>query len=182
MTKPDVKPSTKLKTLACIDILGLSVNTYAEDIGTIRVESSTIDDRFENKRNEPSNIGVISGDDVDAAHSENIQQLLQSIPGITTELQSGDSLKIHIRGVENQVFMGEKPGVAVVIDGVPVFERTGRVNIDLDNIESIRVIKGGASYLFGEDALSGAVIITTKSGAKYAVNRYRQGRHCFNHW
>ena len=75
MTKPDVKPSTKLKTLACIGILGLSVNTYAEDIGTIRVESSTIDDRFENKRNEPSNIGVISGDDVDAAHSENIQQL-----------------------------------------------------------------------------------------------------------
>jgi iron complex outermembrane receptor protein len=30
------------------------------------------------------------------------------------------------------------------------------------------VIKGGASYLFGEDALSGAVIITTKRGAKYA--------------
>src|SRR3990172_8883510 len=64
--------------------------------------------------------------------------------------------------------MGEKPGVAIVIDGVPVFERTGRVNIDLDNIESIKVIKGGASYLFGEDALSGAVIITTKRGAKMA--------------
>ena len=63
--------------------------------------------------------------------------------------------------------MGERPGVAVVIDGVPVFERTGRVNIDLDNIESIKVIKGGASYLFGDDALSGAVIITTKRGANY---------------
>jgi iron complex outermembrane receptor protein len=84
---------------------------------------------------------------------------------MTTSVQSGDSLKIHIRGVENQVFMGEKPGVAIVIDGVPVFERTGAVNIDLDNIESIRVIKGGASYLFGDDALSGAVIITTKKGA-----------------
>lgn len=68
------------------------------------------------------------------------------------------------------MYMGEKPGVAVVIDGVPVFERTGAVNIDLDNIESIKVIKGGASYLFGDDALSGAVIITTKKGAKYAHN------------
>ena len=104
---------------------------------------------------------MISGEKVDRAHTENIQQMLQSIPGVTTDLQSGDSLKIHIRGIENQVYMGEKPGVAVVIDGVPVFERTGRVNIDMDNIESIKVIKGGASYLFGDDALSGAVIITT---------------------
>lgn len=58
----------------------------------------------------------------------------------------------------------------IVIDGVPVFERTGKVNIDLDNIESIKVIKGGSLYLFGEDALSGAVIITTKRGAKYDFN------------
>lgn len=142
-------------------------SAVAEELGIIQVESTTIDDRFENKRDEPSNIGVISGKEVDAAHAENIQQMLQSIPGITTTVSSGDELKIHIRGIENQVYMGEKPGVAVVIDGVPVFERTGSVNIDMDNIESIKVIKGGASYLFGDDALSGAVIITTKRGAGY---------------
>ncbi len=145
----------------------LPSTVLAEDLGVIQVESSTIDDRFENKRNESSNIGVIKGEEVDAAHTENIQQMLQSIPGITTTFSSGDSLKIHIRGIENQVYMGEKPGVAVVIDGVPVFERTGAVNIDMDNIESIKVVKGGASYLFGDDALSGAVIITTKHGAHY---------------
>lgn len=140
----------------------------AEDLGLITVESTTIDDRFEAKRDEPSNIAVISGTEVDRSHTENVQQLLQSVPGLTTEFDSGDTLKIHIRGVENQRYYGEKPGVAVVIDGVPVFERTGKVNIDLDNIESIKVIKGGASYLFGDDALSGAVIITTKRGAKMA--------------
>ena len=145
-----------------------SMSVQAESLGTIQVESSTIGDRFADKRLEPSSVSAISGETVDRSHTQNIQQLLQSIPGITTEVQSGDSLKIHIRGVENQVFMGEKPGVAVVIDGVPVFERTGKVNIDLDNIESIRVIKGGASYLFGDDALSGAVIITTKKGARHA--------------
>lgn len=91
------------------------------------------------------------------------------MPGITADLSGeGDGIKIKIRGIDNQRYMGEKPGVAIVIDGVPVFERTGKVNIDLDNIESIRVVKGGASYLFGEDALSGAVIITTKRGGKNA--------------
>jgi len=140
----------------------------AEDMGLMRVDSTTIDDRFESKRGEASNISVVSGDKVEKAHAENIKQILDAIPGVTAELQSQDSLKIHIRGVENQRFMGEKPGVAVVIDGVPVFERTGRVNINMDDIESIKVIKGGASYLFGEDALAGAVIITTKRGAKMA--------------
>ncbi len=134
----------------------------------VTVSSTTIDDRFDSKRGEPSNVNIISGKSVDEQHGTNIVEVLESIPGVTAEVQSGDSVKIMLRGVEAQRYMGEKPGVAIVIDGVPVQERTGRVNIDLDNIESIKVIKGGASYLFGEDALSGAVIITTKRGAKMA--------------
>lgn len=137
-------------------------------LGEVVVTSTTIDDRFDSKRGEASNISNISGAKVDAEHGKNIVDILEAVPGVTAELQSGDSVKIMLRGVEAQRFMGEKPGVAIVIDGVPVLERTGRVNIDLDNIESIKVIKGGASYLFGEDALSGAVIITTKRGAKMA--------------
>jgi len=139
-----------------------------ENLGIIGIDSTTIDDRFHPSLTETSSTAAIDGQKVDDAHIENLQQVLQSIPGLTTEVTSGDSIKIHIRGVENQRYMGEKPGVAVVIDGVPVFERTGSVNIDLDNIASIKVIKGGASYLFGDDALAGAVIITTKKGA---INR-----------
>ncbi len=155
-----------------VAVLALSQILSAGEVAldSIDIVSSSIDDRFERKSTEVSNTASISGESVDKAHIENIQQVLQGIPGLTTEIQGGDSVKIHIRGIENQVFMGERPGVAVVIDGVPVFERTGRVNIDLDNIESIKVIKGGASYLFGDDALSGAVIITTKRGAKYNHN------------
>ncbi len=136
-----------------------------ENLGIIGIDSTTIDDRFHTSKTEASSTATIDGKKVDEAHIENLQQVLQAIPGITTEIKSGDTLKIHIRGVENQRYMGEKPGVAIVIDGVPVFERTGAVNIDLDNIASIKVIKGGASYLFGDDALAGAVIITTKKGA-----------------
>lgn len=137
-------------------------------LGEVTVTSTTIDDRFDSKRGEASNISNISGRKVDEEHGKNIVDVLESVPGVTAEVQSGDSVKIMLRGVEAQRYMGEKPGVAIVIDGVPVLERTGRVNIDLDNIDSIKVIKGGASYLFGEDALSGAVIITTKRGAKMA--------------
>jgi iron complex outermembrane receptor protein len=159
MSKPRrISHSILLSTL-------LATTCFAsENLGTIGIDSTTIDDRFHPSRTEVSPTATIDGQKVDDAHVENIQQVLQSIPGMTTEVTSGDSIKIHIRGVENQRYMGEKPGVAVVIDGVPVFERTGSVNIDLDDIASIKVIKGGASYLFGDDALAGAVIITTKKG------------------
>jgi iron complex outermembrane receptor protein len=131
------------------------------------VTSTTIDDRFVGKRGEPTTVHEISGQTVDEKRPENMIEILRSIPGVTADLSSGDEIKIKLRGIENQRYMGEKPGVAIVIDGVPVFERTGKVNIDIDNIESIKVIKSGASYLFGDDALTGAVIITTKRGAKY---------------
>jgi iron complex outermembrane recepter protein len=153
----------------------------AENLGVINVDSTTIDNRFESRQTEASNTSTISGEKFDAAHVENIQQVLNRIPGLTTEVTGGDKFKLHIRGVENQRYMGEKPGVAVVIDGVPVFERTGAVNIDLDNIESIKVVKGGASYLFGEDALSGAVIITTKRGAKNSYSSVGVETGSFNY-
>jgi iron complex outermembrane receptor protein len=159
-----------LKRIACAlaaSAIPLVVAAQETQLGEVQVTSTTIDDRFHSKRAESSTTHDISGKTVDDKRPENMMQVLQSIPGVTADVSSGDEIKIKLRGIENQRYMGEKPGVAIVIDGVPVFERTGKVNIDLDNIESIKVIKGGASYLFGDDALSGAVIITTKRGANY---------------
>ena len=135
----------------------------SEDLGLIMVESSTIDDKFESKKMEVSNTATLKGSEIEEYHAENLADVLNNnIPGLTVRKNEGDSNKIHIRGVAGEMYMGEKPGVAIVIDGVPVQERAGSVNIDMDNIESIKVIKGGASYLYGNDALAGAVVITTK--------------------
>jgi iron complex outermembrane recepter protein len=143
-------------------ICAFALNLSATDLGSIQVESSTIDDKFDTKKTEVSSTTTMKGKTVEAFHAENIADVLNTIPGVTVRKNEGDSNKIHIRGVATEVYMGEKPGVAIVIDGVPVQERAGSVNIDIDNIESIKVIKGGASYLYGNDALAGAVVITTK--------------------
>ncbi len=145
--------------------LALAQTAEPQTMRQITVTGSTIDDRFGDSAREPASVVNLSGRQIEAQHVDNMVQVLKAVPGVTVDYSGGDDLKIKFRGVENQRYMGEKPGVAIVIDGVPVFERTGKVNVNLDNIESIKVIKGGASYLFGEDALSGAVIITTKRGA-----------------
>ncbi len=145
-------------------ILTASINTLqgATDLGVLNVESSTIDDKFENKKQSTSNVFYITNKDMEKMNTTNVEDVLNTIPGITASNVGNDRVKIHVRGIDNQMYMGEKPGVAVVIDGVPVQETTGKINLDLDNIESIKVIKGSASYLYGNDAISGAIVITTK--------------------
>ncbi|WP_319558364.1 TonB-dependent receptor [Thiomicrorhabdus sp.] len=160
-----------LKALASALLPVYAQSGYAEDstkLEQVLVSASTIEDRFESDRNDPASSTVINMEDIDAKHATNIIEVLRAIPGITADLAGeGDGIKIKIRGIDSQRYMGEKPGVAIVIDGVPVFERTGKVNIDLDNIQSIRVVKGPASFLYGEDALAGAIIITTKRGVEH---------------
>lgn len=177
MSRPHLHPrrpfAWPLTRLACLIQAGLPLlagaqalePTSARSTQTITVTGSTIDDRFGDSARDPSSTVNLSGRRIEEQHVENLMQVLRAVPGLTVDYAGGDELKIKFRGVENQRYMGEKPGVAIVIDGVPVYERTGKVNIDLDNIDTIRIVKGGASYLYGEDALAGAVVITTKRGA-----------------
>jgi iron complex outermembrane recepter protein len=162
-----------LTLLATLVGQGLTSQALAQSLEPMRttrgvtITGTTIDDRFGDSARDPSSTTTLSGRKIESQHAANLVEVLRSVPGITVDYAGGDELKIKFRGVENQRYMGEKPGVAIVIDGVPVYERTGKVNINLDNIESIKIVKGGASYLYGEDALSGAVVITTKRGATH---------------
>jgi len=132
------------------------------DLGEIQVESSTIADLESTLKTEPSNVDVIDEVTYEQISPKTINDVLRTVPGITADVRAGDVVEIHMRGVGQQEFMWEDTGVAVVVDGVPVLQNGGKVKFNLDNIESIKVIKGGASYLYGPNALAGAVIITTK--------------------
>src|SRR3989338_6573996 len=93
----------KGKQVFALSVITLAVSqaVYAEVgmLPEVTVTSTTIDDRFDSKRGEPSNINIISGKKVDEEHGRNIVEILESIPGVTAEVQSGDSVKIMLRGV-----------------------------------------------------------------------------------
>ena len=133
----------------------------AADLGTVNVESSTITDLTTNLKTESSTVNNIDEKAIEELDPKNINDLLQTVPGITADVRNS-AVEIHVRGMGQQEFMWEDTSVAVVIDGVPVLQNGGKVKFNIDEIESIKVIKGGASYLYGNSALAGAVIITTK--------------------
>ena len=157
-----MKTSTNKLLLTCLLLGSVSALHADGDLGTLNVSSSTIDDKFKSNNNDISNSTLITQEDITKINPTNIENILNTIPGITASNVGNDRVKLHIRGIDNQMYMGERPGVAVVIDGVPVQESSGKINLDLDNIASIKVIKGSASYLYGNDAISGAIVITTK--------------------
>ena len=93
---------------------------------------------------------------------------------------AGASYNINIRGISS--FTGSNQPLFVV-DGIPISNDVDRTNggplgtlgdnqpanraldIDLNNIESVNILKGpSASVLYGSRAAAGAIIITTKKG------------------
>jgi iron complex outermembrane recepter protein len=108
----------------------LSAHADPVQLRSVVVTGSAIEDRFETELRSPASSTLITGEQIDQEHATSIIDVLRAVPGITADERGGpDGIKIRLRGVDNQRFMGEKPGVAIVIDGVPVFERTGRVGL-----------------------------------------------------
>jgi len=131
-----------------------------ESVPTITVESSTIAD-YTSRGAEVSTINHIDAQQVEEINPRQINELLRTIPGITSDVRPGEVVEIHMRGVGQQEFMWEDTGVAIIIDGVPIWQNGGKFRLNMSEIKSIKVIKGAASYLYGNTALGGAVIITT---------------------
>ena len=108
-----------------------------------------------------SAVSAIKGDELLKAPATNVTQVLAGkLPGISSVQESGepglDQASLRIRG---SVY-----GVSYVVDGFPV----DNINdIDPADIESISVLKDGASAaVYGLAAAGGVIIVTTKRGEK----------------
>ena len=104
-------------------------------------------------------VSAIKGDELQKAPSTNVSQVLAGkLPGISSVQESGepglDQASLRIRG---SVY-----GVAYVVDGFPVENIN---DIDPADIESVSVLKDGASAaVYGLKAAGGVIIITTRKG------------------
>lgn len=113
------------------------------------------------KGNLTAAVSAIKGDDLLKAPSTSVSQVLAGrLPGISSVQESGepglDQAVLRIRG---SVY-----AVSYVVDGFPV----DNINdIDPADIESVSVLKDGASAaVYGLQAAGGVIIITTRKGDK----------------
>ncbi len=127
----------------------------------------------------------IKGGEVAAKSEPNVVNALQGkISGVSITGASGlagSSTNINIRGITSLTGSNQP---LFVVDGIPISNDTDRTNggaagtlygaqtanraadIDPENVASISILKGpAAAALYGSRASSGAILITTKSGA-----------------
>jgi len=106
---------------------------------------------------------TITEEEIKATNSLTVAEALAYVPGIRVSGGRKNESSIQIHGMAQDKTL-------VLIDGVPYYEtKYGALDmnqIPIDNIAKIEITKGGASVLYGTNALVGVVNIITKKGVE----------------
>jgi outer membrane receptor protein involved in Fe transport len=121
----------------------------------------------------PSRTIELEAQDIKKTPAISTVSIFSNISGIQVHSESGffSSSSVTIRGIGGN----SQTGTLVVLDGMPLNKSDGgSVNwniIDKDNIETIEILKGPGSALFGSNAMGGVInIITSQPDAKFKLN------------
>ncbi len=117
-------------------------------------------------------VDKLDGDDMNEAPSGSIaNSVVGQLPGVSAKSSygsPGSGVTIQMRGATS--IRGNNPPL-VIVDGVMV--NTNLADMNVDDIESIEIVKGAAaSALYGSKAGNGVIVVTTKRG-KNIKNSYK---------
>ena len=112
-----------------------------------------------------STVSLITAKDIDRKQYVSLDEVLMSVPGLNV-VQSGG------KGAQTSVFLRgtNSEHVLVLIDGVEMNDPSTPSgafdfsNFLVEGIESIEVVRGSQSVLYGSDAIGGVIQIRTKKG------------------
>ena len=123
-------------------------------------------------------ITKITSEDLKKREGQSIAAVLNSVVGVEingSQSVAGKNLGYYIRG-------GKNNQVLILIDGIPVTDASG-ISFEYDlrllpanQVESIEIMKGASSTLYGTGAVTGVINITLKKSGKKAI----QGNVYFN--
>lgn len=116
--------------------------------------------RSESIQKVPESVTVFTAQKIEDARIRRLDDFIAQTPGF--EIHSGESagvFRMSIRGI-TQTNQGDAP-VTMVVDGVtlPYANSFGKALFDVQQIE---VLKGPQGSLYGQNAIGGAVLVTTK--------------------
>ena len=113
-----------------------------------------------------SNVTVIGSKEIKSSHAKNIPEVLIEKAGLNIYNNSSDKTnRVDIRGFADTSITN----VLVLIDGRKInpVDTSGPdwLQIPVESIERIEVVRGAGSVLYGDNAVGGVINIITKKGA-----------------
>ena len=100
--------------------------------------------------------------------ARDLAEVLRSVPGVAIARSGGPGAQssLFIRGGENDY-------VRVLVDGVPVNDPGGAIDLSwlsVDDVERIEVVRGPASVLYGTDAVTGVIQVFTRRPSRHSAD------------
>ncbi len=146
------------KAPADSEILDLSLDEL------INVKVTTVSRKAEKIKDLPAAVFVITQDDISRSSANSIPELLRMAPGLSVARIDANKWSVTSRGYSGRF----ADDLLVMIDGrtvySPLFAGTFWETLDLplEDIERIEVIRGPAGTIWGANAANGAIHILTK--------------------
>lgn len=121
----------------------------------------TAQKRSENAQSIPIAVSAFSGDTLKTAGVQSVKDLTMVDPGLQVSGNQG-IVAPYVRGLGTIITsVGSEQSVAVYIDDV-YYVHSSSIYLDLDNIESVQLLKGPQGTLFGRNASAGVLSVTTR--------------------
>jgi iron complex outermembrane receptor protein len=144
------------------DLTQLSI----EDLMNTRVTS--VSKKDESLSRTAAAIFVITADDIQRSGATNIPDLLRMAPGVDVAQINANTWAVSIRGLNGR-FSNE---LLVLVDGRNVYTQTSGgvfwdvLDLPLEDIARIEVIRGPAGTIWGANAVNGVINIITRNAAE----------------
>ncbi len=156
------------RTSAIMAMLMVAVNTGSalaqEAPDTVRLEPIVVTaSRTPTPRDaEPATVTILEGRDLTTLGVRSLAQALRDVAGVDIAQNGsfGGATSLFVRG-------GESDYVKVLIDGVPLNDPGGAIDLGdlgVDAVERIEIVRGPVSVLYGSDAVTGVVQVFTRRG------------------
>jgi len=123
----------------------------------------TAQKREEALKDVPISVNVLSEEYLDKANISNFSDIQYLTPGVYMNGPAdGFGQGVTIRGVGSQPFVsGIAPGVTFVLNDVPL-ARLESLFTNISDVEQLLILKGPQATLYGKEASSGVIAITTR--------------------
>ncbi len=114
----------------------------------------------------PASLTVISGDEIRLSGAVTVPEILRRVPGVDVAEMNPSDTNVSIRGFNRRI----ANKVLVLVDGRSVYQDFlgatfwPLIDVSIQDISRIEVIRGPGSALYGTNAFAGVVNIITRTG------------------
>ena len=168
----------RLSNLALMTLAaGISLQAGAEEMDTTHVthlrevEVTSIKEKGQ-LREQPAAVSVITGQDMEAAHVDNLKGASTLAPNLfVPNYGSRLTSAIYIRGIGSRI---NTPAVGLYVDNIPYVDKSA-FDFNLADAERIEVMRGPQGTLYGRNTMGGLIRIETKNPFRYEGTDLRLG-------